>query len=114
MPKARNAQGGEERRWNFDRTVNIPTLVTIAVAVVSATVALSQMYTGFETRLSAVEYTSSTNTRDIATLQQGLQAIRSDQTTQSTALRTELKGDLRDLKADMRDLLNAIEHKKGN
>lgn len=90
-----------QHRVRFDRTINIPTLMAIVGGIFSMMFAVNGLYRELEGRITNVEYKIEASKRDIDLNARNQMTFRNDQSVQNTALRNELKSDLRELRLSM-------------
>jgi len=87
------------RRWTFDRTLNIPTLIGMLVAVGS----VFNFIVSQNERIQSIEVIAKGAAEDVKRLERIQDAQARNQAEQIQAFRTEIKGELRDMsqKLDM-------------
>lgn len=94
-------RASDQRVFRFDGTINIPTIVTLAAALVAGI----QTYNSLDRR-------TENNTKDIMSLQaqhlrfeQALTSARSDQAVQVQQVKTEIRSDLSEIKSTLNGLV---------
>lgn len=95
----------EPRKWGFDKTLNIPTMLMIAGMTASAVMFVAKGWADQDRRIDAIERQTLSTAQDISRLEsrQGTQGTQVD--TQISALRSEFRGDLRDINGKLDALL---------
>lgn len=95
----------EPRKWGFDKTLNIPTTLMIIGMSCSAVMFVAKGWADQDRRIDAIERQSLAVTQDLGRLEarQGSQGTQTE--AQIQALRSEFRGDLRDINGKLDALL---------
>lgn len=95
----------EQRHIQWDLTVNIPTMLAIATALVGAIAFGVRTYADLDARLVAGHSERTVLRRDVDRVDATAAELRRDQGQKLDALRAELRGDLRDVSGKLDQLL---------
>lgn len=95
----------ESRKWGFDKTLNIPTMLMIAGMTASAVMFVAKGWADQDRRIDAIERQTQSISQDVTRLdaRQGTQGTQAD--AQISKLRDEFRGDLRDINGKLDALL---------
>lgn len=91
-------------RARVDLTVNIPTMISIAVLIVTTSATGVGMYYNLDKRQMMTDMAVSTLSQRIDKTEASLAAMKADQTGANAALRVEMKSDITEIKG----LLNRL------
>jgi len=94
---------GPERRHgvNIDLTLNIPTLLTMLALIVSTSAAGISAWNSLDKRQMSTEFAVNALTVRIDKAENSVAALKSEQGAQFAALRSEMKGDLNEIKGQL-------------
>jgi len=90
---------------SWDLTINVPTLVTLLIAMISSVSWGVSKYSDVATRVDATRYDSGILRRDVDRLDLETKALRTEQASKIDSLRGELRGELRDVNGKLDQLL---------
>ena len=96
-------QSGESgpRKWVFDKTINIPTLITIGAMLTGAVT----MWNEQTRRIDQVERTANGAANDVKRVEAVQQSQEKNQSAQLQTLRNEFRSDLRDISGKLDTLI---------
>lgn len=98
-------QIGEAHRVKLDLTINVPTIVTLCLLVVSSSVAGVRIYNDLDQRVTRAGYFSDALAHRVQVLETTVGQIRTDQANQIKELRAEIRADLSEIKGSLNNLL---------
>jgi hypothetical protein len=87
-----------------DLTINIPTMISILVLIVTTAGTGVGLYINLDKRQMATDYAVSNLTMRVEKVESTLTVIKAEQATTNSSLRTEMKQDL----AEIKDQLNRL------
>jgi hypothetical protein len=101
---------GLDRRsplMRVDLTINIPTLISIAVLIVTISASGVGLYYNLDKRQLATEFAIQTLSQRLDKTEAALTTLKADQVGQNTALRSEMKSDITEIKGMLNRLIFA-------
>lgn len=93
------------RKWAFDKTLNIPTMLAIASMTTSAALFVAKGWNEQDRRIDAVERIAASAQNEVKRLESAQSAHAKTQADQLHGLRNEFRGDLRDISSKLDALL---------
>lgn len=95
----------QPRKWAFDKTLNIPTMLMIAGMTASAVLFVAKGWSDQDRRIDSIERIANSAAQDV----KRLELLQSDQaqgqSAQIQSLRSEFRSDLRDINSKLDALL---------
>jgi hypothetical protein len=99
---------GPERRtprFGVDLTINIPTMITILVLIVSTSATGVGLYYNLDKRQTATDYAVANLTTRVERVEGSVNSIKTDQALSNDRLRSEMKADLAEIKGQLEHLI---------
>jgi hypothetical protein len=87
-----------------DLTINIPTMISIAMLIVTTSATGIGLYYNLDKRQMATDFAVATQQQRIEKIEASVTALKTEQAGQNAALRGEMKSDITEIK----DLLNRL------
>ena len=94
-------------RMRVDLTLNIPTLITLATLVVTISATGVGLYYNLDKRQMATDFAVSVLQQRVEKNEAAVAALRIDQANSNAALRTDVKGDIAEIKGMLNQLIFA-------
>lgn len=94
-----------EPRVRIDLTINVPTMISIFVLIVSTSAACVGTYYNMDKRQMATEFVVQNLTSRVEKAEANIAAVKTDQSVQVAQLRAEVKGDLSEIKGLLNQLM---------
>lgn len=91
-------------RMRVDLTINIPTMISIAVLIVTTSATGVGLYYNLDKRQMATDFAVASQTQRIDKIEASVSALKAEQAGQNAQLRGEMKSDITEIK----DLLNRL------
>lgn len=99
---------GPDRRapkLRLDLTINIPTMISLLVLIFSVSAWGVGIYYNFDKRHMQTEYAVANLNARVEKVENSVAAIKADQATTNSNLRTEIKADLAEIKGQINQLI---------
>lgn len=93
------------KRVAFDLTVNVPTILTLTVMLISGAATGIRIYGDLDSRVSKASYEISNIQERMRTFEATMAAIKSNNDAQIQDLRSDIRADLTEIKTTLRELL---------
>lgn len=97
-----------QRKWAFDKTLNIPTMLMICGMTTSAVLFVARGWSDQDRRIDAAERHAATATTEVRRLESLLSAQNTANTEQVMSIRNEFRSDLRDINSKLDTLVMRV------
>ena len=105
QPAPYNGSDRRAPRFGVDLTINIPTMITILVLIVSTSATGVGLYYNLDKRQTATDYALANLTTRVERAETSLNSIKNDQALSNDRLRSEMKADLAEIKGQLEHLI---------